>query len=364
MDLPLAGITVVELSQNASAPYAGTILADLGADVTKVEPPRGDEARRWGPPFCDGVAGIYWAMNRNKRLVVADLGNDRERDAIRSLIAERADICIQNLRPGRADALGLGAAEMIRRNPRLVYCSISAFGSAGPMAAMPGFDALAQAMTGVMSVTGDADGAPVRTGTSVCDLGAAMWCAIGAISAIYRRARTGTGGVIDTSLFETGLGWMGYHITNALLAGAEPGRHGSGHPLVVPNAAFATADGRILISANNDKLFGALCRALGAPALAADERFATNPARVAHRAALEPQLAAILGDRSSEHWLDALGAAGVPCAPILSVLDAAQHPQTRALDIVGGQPPVVRLPLTIDGERPPVTSPAPALPGR
>lgn len=362
MQLPLENTRVIELGQNASAPFCGSILADLGAQVTKVEKPTGDDARRWGPPFLQGTGGLFFALNRNKQSIAVDLRDPTQRDALRERIVCDADVCIQNLRPGRAGELGLGAQQLVSAAPRLVYCNIGAFGNAGPLASRPAFDAMAQAMSGLMSVTGEVDGPPLRTGTSICDMGTAMWAAIGIIGLLLRREATGRGGIVDASLFETGLGWMSYHVTNTLIAGNGPGRYGSGHALVVPNAGYPTRDGQVLIAANNDRLFRSLCDAIGAVALADDPRFSSNEARVDNREALDAELSPRLSARTTAEWIEALEAAGVPCAPVLGVADAAAHPQTKALDMLGGDPAVVRIPLSIDGQRPAVRNSAPPAP--
>jgi crotonobetainyl-CoA:carnitine CoA-transferase CaiB-like acyl-CoA transferase len=364
--LPLAGLRVVELGHSVAAPYAGLVLAELGAEVIKIEKPgKGDDARGWGPPFLDGAAAVFHALNRNKRSVVADLRDPKDLAALKALIAG-ADVVIQNLRPGQAEALGLGPKAMIAANPRLIYASIGAFGAAGPLRDQPGYDPLMQAMGGIMSVTGEpGDRPPVRVGTSIIDMGAGGWVVTGVLAALIRRAATGRGGEVATSLYETSLAWMLYHIASHAADGKEPGRHGSGAATIVPYQAFETADGYLVVGAGNDNLFRRLAPVVGLPELAEDPRYATNAARVENRATLIETLSAVFRTRTRAAWIEALRAAGVPCAPVQEVSELHAHPQTRALGILRGendprQLRTVGLPLLFDGVRPARDAPAPA----
>src|SRR5436190_8964017 len=280
---PLAETLVVDLTSSLAGPYCTQILAALGAEVVKVEhPQRGDETRQWGPPFWDGEGAIFLAANAGKRSLALDFRAPEGKEALLRL-ADRADVFIQSLRPGRADRAGLSEGDLRTRNPRLVYCNIGAFGRAGPSSHRPGYDPLLQAAGGIMSVTGEAGRPGVRVGVSVIDQTTGMWAAIGILSALWERERTGGGSVVDVSLYESAIGLVAYHLVGYLGSGEVPGRHGTAFPLICPYEAFAARDGEVMVAAANDKLFAGLCSALGAPELAGDPRFATNPDRVANR---------------------------------------------------------------------------------
>ena len=285
---PLSDITVIELGHSVAAPYAAEILADLGATVIKVEKrDGGDDARQWAPPYWHGSSAIFQSLNRNKFSVTVDLRDERERASLVRLIEERADVLIQNLRPGMVEELGLDAATLRARNKRLIYCGIGAFGRAGPLARRPGYDPLMQAFGGLMSVTGEAGEPPVRVGTSIIDMGAGLWSAIGILSALHHRTATGEGTTVDTSLYETALAWMTYHAANYQASGEVPKRHGSGTFGIVPYRGYATRDGYLLIGAANNTLFRKVAAALGHPEWADDARFLDNPRRVENRIALD-----------------------------------------------------------------------------
>lgn len=362
---PLAGITVVELGHSVAAPYAGQILSDLGAEVIKVEKPEGDDARKWGPPFVDGAAATFQALNRNKRSVVSRLRDAGERERLVRLIVERADVVLQNLRPGQADALGLGADTLRALKPDLVYCNMGAFGAKGPLAGHPGYDPLMQAFGGIMSVVGEEGWPSVRVGPSIIDMGTAMWGALGIVSALLRRRDTGLGGVVDVSLFETASAWMTMHAAQYLASNEMPRKVGSGQVGIVPYRAYPTADGELVVAAGNDKLFRGLCQVLGHPEWAADTRFGTNPDRVRNAAALYTLIEAEMLRHGNGRWTALLDAAGVPCAPVQNVQQMINHAQTRALGIVQNVPgasiAMVGLPVSFDGQRPAPRSAAPAL---
>jgi crotonobetainyl-CoA:carnitine CoA-transferase CaiB-like acyl-CoA transferase len=363
---PLSDITVIELGHSVAAPYAAEILGDLGATVIKIEKrDGGDDARKWAPPYWHGVSAIFQSLNRNKLSVAIDLRDARERELLTNLIVERADVLIQNLRPGMVEELGLDAGTLRARNKRLIYCSIGAFGRGGPLSERPGYDPLMQAFGGLMSVTGEAGQPPVRIGTSIIDMGAGMWSAIGILTALHQRTLTGEGCVVDTSLYETALAWMSYHAANYQASGEVPRRHGSGTFGIVPYRGYATSDGYLLIGAANDKLFRATARALGHPEWTDDPRFADNPLRVHNRVALDGMIEDVTRSRTSAEWQAALEAAGVPSAPMQTVDQVLAHPQTQALGIVQSSPDgrlsLVGLPLSFDGERPPFRFPAPQL---
>jgi formyl-CoA transferase/CoA:oxalate CoA-transferase len=348
--LPLQDVRVVDVTTSFAGPYCTMLLGALGADVVKVEPLAGDEARAWGPPFAGEDSALFVAANASKRSLAVDLRRGRD---VLVRLAEQADVFIQSLRPGLAEARGLGAGDVRARNPRLVYCSISSFGETGPWRLRPGYDPLAQAIGGIVSVTGERDGPRVRVGVSLIDQGTAMWAALGIVSALFEREHTGVGRVVEVSLYETALAYLSYHLTGYLASGEIPGRHGTAFPSIAPYQAFPCADGELMVAVGNDRLFVALCEALGIPELGADPRFATNPDRVAHR----DELASMLGEHflveTRATWLERLERAGVPAAPVQDVAEVAAHEQTKALGILqelGG--PVTPAPsLSVDGER-------------
>jgi crotonobetainyl-CoA:carnitine CoA-transferase CaiB-like acyl-CoA transferase len=362
---PLTGIKVVEIAQNLAGPMAAEILALLGADVVKVERAEGDDARRWGPPFWKGVSPGFLAVNANKRSITLDL-KDREALAWLADFVGGADVLVQNLRPGFLDELGLGPAALTARYPRLVYCSIWAFGATGPRRLQPGYEPMVQAFAGLMMVNGEEGGPPTRMGTSVLDYGSGMWTAIGALAGLVQRQVTGRGCVVDASLFETGLAWLKGHFASFRVSGVVPERQRTGSPRVVPFQGFATRTGPIVIAAGNDRLFARLAAVLGEPGWAADPRFATNEARVVGRAELIPAMERILLTRTKGEWIDLLEAAGVPCAPINTLPEAVADPQAVALGMIqpvpGDEYELVGLPLSFDGVRPGIHR-APPRPG-
>jgi len=364
-ETPLSDITVIELGHSVAAPFAGEILGDLGATVIKIEKhDGGDDARKWAPPYWHGLSAIFQSLNRNKLSVTVDLRDPAERELLVRLIVERADVLIQNLRPGMVEELGLDPATLRARNKRLIYCSIGAFGR-GPLGDRPGYDPLMQAFGGLMSVTGEAGEPPVRVGTSIIDMGAGMWSVIGILGALHHRGLTGEGTVVDTSLYETALTWMNYHAANFQASGEVPRRHGSGTFGIVPYRGYATRDGHLVIGAGNDKLFRALARVLGHPEWADDTRFISNPERVRNREALDAMIEAVTRAGASAQWQTALEAAGVPSAPMQSIDQVLAHPQTQALGIVQKSPDeklaLIGLPLSFDGVRPPFRTAPPQL---
>ena len=363
---PLSDITVIELGHSVAAPYAAEILADLGATVIKVEKrDGGDDARHWAPPYWHGVSAIFQSLNRNKFSIAVDLRDANERALLTRLIEERADVLIQNLRPGMVEELGLDAATLRTRNKRLIYCGIGAFGRGGPLSGRPGYDPLMQAFGGLMSVTGEAGEPPVRVGTSIIDMGAGLWSVVGVLSALHHRTLTGEGVVVDTSLYETALAWMSYHAANYQASGEVPKRHGSGTFGIVPYRGYATRDGYLLIGAANNTLFRKVAGALGHPEWADDARFLDNPRRVENRVALDALIEDVTRTDTSAAWQVALEAAGVPSAPMQSVDEVVAHPQTKALGMIQESPDgrltIMGLPLSFDGERPPFRRVAPQL---
>jgi crotonobetainyl-CoA:carnitine CoA-transferase CaiB-like acyl-CoA transferase len=359
---PIDGVRVVDVSSSIAGPTATQLLAALGADVVKVEPLAGDHARAWGPPFLQGEGAMFLASNAGKRSLAVDLGNERGREIVLRLV-DGADVFLQSLRPGAAERHGLGASELRARNPRLVHCSIGAFGAHGPLSDQPGYDPLLQAASGIMSVTGERDGPPVRVGVSLVDLGTGVWAALGVLAALYERERTGVGRTLELSLYETALSLLSYQLVGYLGAGAEPDRAGSAFPQIAPYQTFPTRDGDLMIVAGNDKLFAGLCDVLGVAELTADPHFKTNPDRVANRAELVALLEQRTKERESVELTEALVAAGVPVSPVYDVGEAARHPQTEALGILQslGDLVTVAAPLSADGERVLHHAPPPAL---
>jgi crotonobetainyl-CoA:carnitine CoA-transferase CaiB-like acyl-CoA transferase len=358
---PLAGIRVVDLTSSLAGPHCTEVLGALGADVVKVErPDGGDDTRSWGPPFWDGDGTLFLAVNANKRSLALRLSDPRGLEALLRL-ADGADVLVQSLRPGLAERSGFGPDAVRARNPRLVYCSIGAFGATGPLRDAPGYDPLIQAASGIMSVTGEADGGPVRVGVSLVDYMTGMWAALGIVAALGERERTGEGATLDTSLYETALGLMSYHLTGFVATGTAPGRLGTEFPLIVPYQAFATLDGHVMVAATNDRLFRLLCDAIDLPGLPDDPRFATNPARVENRVALGKALSARFAEEGTETWLERLGAAGVPAAPVQDVAAVAGHPQTEALALLEPGLRALGHALSVDGERIRNRTRAPAL---
>ena len=362
--LPLDGVKVVEIASNIAGPYAGLILASLGADVLKVERPEGDDARKWGPPFIGDTASIFHTVNLNKRSIALDLKDPAQLAWLKGYIAD-ADVLVQNMRPGAMEALGLGSAAMLELNPRLVYGSAAAFGAKGPMRLAAGYEPMVQAFAGVFSVNGEAERPGVRVGVSLLDVGTGMWTALGCIAGLLQRERTGKGVVVDTSLFETALGWLAGHFAGFRVSGDLPVRNPTGSNRVVVFQAFDAADGQIIIAAANDRLFAKLATELGHAEWASDPRFRTNPDRFTHRDVLIPTVAEIVKAHPRAHWIARLDAVGVPCAPINDLRQVAALPQTAALDIMQSAPEVpiefVGLPLSFDGQRPPIRRRAPKL---
>jgi crotonobetainyl-CoA:carnitine CoA-transferase CaiB-like acyl-CoA transferase len=361
---PLSGITVVEIGHSVAAPYAGMILGELGAEVIKVENPKGGDAcRGWGPPFTEGTATAFHAFNRAKRGITIDLTNPGQVAALRRLIQERTDVVIHNQKYGTLDKYGLSTAALTAEKPSLVCCNIGAFGSSGPLRDRPGYDPMMQAYGGLMSLLGEDGRPPVRVTVSIIDIATAMWSVIGILAALQERGRTGRGGVVDTSLYETTIAWMSLPISAYLASGEIPKRFGSGIEQIVPYQAFATADGYMMVSAGNDNLFRRLCNAVGRSGLAEDPRFRTNSDRVVNRSALIPILSDLFATQPLAVWMARLDAAGIPNGPIQAVDEVVADAQTAALEIIqrSGAISLVGLPLSLDGARPPLAKLAPRL---
>ena len=365
MGLPLDGVRVIEVGQALAGPLAGVILADMGAEVIKIEKPDGgDDARRMGPAFRGLDSMQFVEMNRNKRSVVLDLKTSAGLEQLETLLGT-ADVLVHNLRPGIPKSLKLDAASVCERHPRLIYCEISGFGDRGPLKDLGGFEPVAQAFSGLISVNGHPGAPPARVGTSVVDLGTAVWCAMGVIGALYRRERTGRGGSVTASLLETALAFVSPHIAAYANQGREPTRLGTGNPMLVPYQAFAASDGDILIAAGNDRLFEKLARTLGHPEWPQDARFASNRARLQHRAELIPLIGAEVVRETKSHWFTVLTRVGVPCAPVNTIPEAVADPHIQALEILQKLPGTSAIasgvPLRFDGHRPPFRIAAPEL---
>jgi crotonobetainyl-CoA:carnitine CoA-transferase CaiB-like acyl-CoA transferase len=362
----LDGIRVIEIGQILSAPFAGLIFADLGADVLKVEKPEGgDDQRRSGPLTKRGdVALAFHDVNRGKRSVVLDLKSP-EGVAQLHRLADDADVLVHNLRPGTAAALGIDGPDFVARHERLIYCTVSGYGHQGPLRNRPAFEPIAQAFSGLVSVNGFADGPPARIGASVVDYGTGMWAVIAILSALHRREATGKGCVINTSLLETALTWASPHIVSHVNLGREPKRQGTAHPTLVPYQVFETSDGPLMVAAGNDGLFIKLASALGHAEWGADERFRTSGARLTHREEIVAAVAAVLATGTRAAWLDRLITAGVPCGPVHTIGEAVRTEQVVAsgqlVPDVGGELMLVGLPMSFDGERPRMRGLAPEL---
>ncbi len=352
----LDGVVVADFSRVLSGPYCTMVLGDLGADVIKIERPgSGDEARGWGPPFAGGESAYYLAINRNKRSIAIDLARDDHRDVARRVVA-KADVLVENFRPGTMERLGFGYEECRALNPRIVYASISGFGETGPARDEPGYDYVAQARGGVMSITGEPDREPQKIGVAIADITSGLFCAIAILAALRRAEETGEGQRVHTSLFESQVAWLANQASNYLVGGMEPTRMGNAHPNIVPYQVFDAADKPFVVAVPNDAHWKRFCAAMDLTDLEHDERFATNAARVSNRADLIPQLAAVFQTRNRDEWIGLLVGAEVPCAPINSIAEVFEDPQTAALDLVETVPHptigdlrLVRSPLSLDG---------------
>ena len=333
---PLEGILVLDLSRVLSGPYCTMYLADMGARVVKVERPgSGDETRRFGPPFVNGQSTYFLSINRGKESVALDLKHPEGRAIARSL-AEQADVLVQNFRPGAADRLGLGWDDLHALNPRLVYASVSGYGGEGlpEFSQLPGYDVVIQGIGGLPGVTGPPDGPPFKVGTSIADLVAGLLALQGVTLALFARERTGVGQHVDISMQDGQVSLLTYHSTMYWATGERPPRLGNAHPSITPYETYAASDGYLNLAIANDAHFVRFCEVLGRPDLPRDERFATNPLRVANRAALNLIIEPLLGSRTVAEWIELIGGAGLVCGPIHDVGEALSHPQLRARDMI------------------------------
>lgn len=357
LDSPLKDIRICDLSQNLAGPFCCQILGDLGAEVIKVEPPGGDPAREWGPPFWGSDSTLFLSVSRNKRSIVLDLKSDGGKAALKKLAAT-CDVFVQSTRPGVPERHGYDYDSIRALRSNVIYLSVSGYGEQGPMRGAPGYDPLIQAFAGIMSVTGDPEGTPARVGGSVVDYGTGMWGAMAVLAALRKRELTGEGAKLEVSLLDTALNWVSYHLTGYLSTGQVPAPMGTGLAAIVPYQAFPAADGMIMIAAGNDGIYRRLCTALDLEELGGDSRFATNPQRVAHREVLVPIIEeatrrfplAELSRMLTEH--------GVPASPIHNMAEVAAHPQVAASEMLVRAPhrevddyQDVSLPIRVDGKR-------------
>lgn len=335
MDGPLEGVRVLELAHIMAGPVCGLLLADLGADVVKVERlPRGDGSRSFVPPDVDGESAAFMMLNRGKRGIALDLRDPAGVEIVRRLAAE-ADVLIENFRVGTMETIGLGWETLSAANPRLVYCQITGFGRTGPLASQGGFDLIAQGYSGLMSITGEGPGRdPVKVGAPVTDITAGILGALGVVGALFRRERTGRGALVDTSLYEAGVTHTYWQSAIALAGGGSSGPLGSAHPLSAPYQAFRTSDGWINVGASNQGTWRRLVDALGRGDLARDSRFATNALRMEHLEELVATLSREFATRGTDDWLRTLELAGVPAGPVASIGEMLEHPHTRSRDMV------------------------------
>ena len=366
--MPLSGLVVLDLTRVLAGPYATQLLGDLGAEVWKVERPgAGDETRHWGPPFVAGHSAYFLSVNRNKRSAALDFENPAHRDALLRA-AREADVVVENFVPGDLARYGLDAASLRRAKPELIVCSITGFGQDGPYAELPGYDAVLQGFVGLMSVTGEADGRPLKVGVAVIDVLAGIHAASAILAALVGRLRGGGGAHLDLALFEVGVASLVNVAQSALSTGRPARRHGTAHPTIVPYQTFAAADGELVVAVGNDAQWRRLCEAIGASDLAADPRFAANPGRVLHREDVVGALSARLAKRGRDAWLATLRDARVPAGAVRGMDEVvrdqalAQRDMVRRGALDGGMAvDLLAMPWRIEGARPPLRLPPPLL---
>ena len=368
---PLDGVRVLDLSRVLAGPWAAQLLADYGADVIKVERPEaGDDTRAWGPPWWDQEGqrvGVYFlCANRGKRSVAIDIASPEGIAQVKSLAME-ADVLVENYKVGQLAKYGLDAASLQALNPRLIYCSVTGYGQDGPMAHKAGYDMAVQAEGGLMSITGEPGGEPQKVGVAITDLMTGLYASTAILAALHERNTTGRGRVIDACLFDVQVAMLANQAGNRLVGGTRPTRMGNSHPTIVPYGVVPTKDGHLVLAIGNDGQFARFCEVAGQTPVAQDARFATNPARVVNRETLLPQIAEWTRTRTTAEWVDLLGPAAVPAAPILEVADVMDHPQVAARGMVvpadpaSGRPALVAQPMRFDGQRPVSDLPPPAL---
>jgi len=329
----LSGVTVIDLTRYLSGPFCTMILGDLGADVIKIEQPgKGDDARAIGP-FVNGESMYFVSVNRNKRSVELDLRSSEDREVMKSL-CRSADVLVESFRPGTMEKWGLGYEMLRNENPRLIYASLTGFGQTGPMREAPAYDIVVQAMSGIMSITGQEGGPPTRVGASIGDLVPGLFLTIGIVSALYERERSGLGQRLDIAMLDCLVAILENAIARYMSTGVAPGPIGNRHPSIAPFDAFQAKDGHLIIAAANDSLFARLCAAIGADELIQDGRFKDNPSRSKNQSDLKKLLESVLTQEPISHWLDILRGAGIPCAPVLSIPHVVEYPQVLARDMV------------------------------
>jgi crotonobetainyl-CoA:carnitine CoA-transferase CaiB-like acyl-CoA transferase len=364
--LPLTGVRVADFSRVLAGPLATMVLADLGADVVKVERPEtGDDTRGWGPPFVRDDAAYFLSLNRNKRSVVVDLATERGRADARRL-ALASDVVVENFRPGLMARFGLDHAALAAEHPGIVTCSLTAFGDEEGPAARPGYDIIMQALSGLMSITGSPGGEPTKVGVALLDVICGLYAANAIQAALVRSRETGRGRHVEVSLFDASVAAMVNQAANHLLGGLVPGPMGTAHPNIVPYQLFRASDRPFILAAGNDRMFARTCEVIGRPELAADERFATNGGRVRHRNELVPILERAFAGRTAAGWLSALEGVGVPCAPVRAIDEVFASPEGAAAIQVVDDPErgplrLVADPIRVDGERLPARRPPPLL---
>ena len=362
--LPLAGVRVLDATSNIAGPFGGAILADLGADVVKIETPSGDPSRSMVP--VDGDRSAYFhIVNRNKSVESIDLKSEIGKSRLAELMSD-ADVFLTNFLPDRLSALDLQPADLMKKFPRLIVGNLSSYGSTGPDASAPGYDGTIQARTGIMHVTGEADGDPVRAGVSVLDVGGGMWLAIGILAAIVERNKSGKGTLVETSLFETGATWVSYHLSAEQLSGLPSVRSGSGRPTFSPYGIFATGDGAICIGVGSDNIFRKLCTLIAREDLFSDSRFISNADRVKNKKILMTEIEKALAAKSALDWAEILGRNGVPADRVALPEELFEDKQAEAIKVLLPYPDsqskvkeIPGLPLRFNGQRPPIRKPAP-----
>jgi crotonobetainyl-CoA:carnitine CoA-transferase CaiB-like acyl-CoA transferase len=355
-ELPLAGLVVVEMGSSIAGPYAARILSDMGAQVFKVEHPEGgDVARTWGAQTLHGTTAANQCMNRGKQSIRVDMKNAEEVAELKRFIVHEVDVVLQNLRPGSAAGFGLGADQLLALKPALIYCDQGTFGHAGPLAQLPGYDPLMQGFSGIADATGEGEGGPSRVGPPLVDLGTGMWSAMGILGALHKRDTTGCGSKVQTSLYETALGFMTVHASLYQATGSAPRRDGLRGPMIAPNGGYDCADGVLMIVCATEAQMGRLCEAIEAPHLLANPKFATTSSRSQHHGELAQALSAVLRHQSRAHWAAKLDAANIPNAPVHTLPEMMVHDQTLATGMLQEAPDgtfsVVALPIQFDGAR-------------
>ncbi len=364
----LSGYRILDLTQNVAGPYCTQVLGDLGAEIIKIERPgSGDDTRAWRPPEIGGQSSTFLALNRNKKSICIDL-DSAEGVAVLQKLTASADVVIHSLKPGSAESRGFGYEDLKACRSDLIYCAISAFGENGPMREMPGYDPLMQAFSGIMSVTGNPDDDPVRVSVSLIDMGTGMWAALGIMSALLQRSRTGEGADVRASLLDTGLSWMTIFVASYLASGKLPQKMGSAMGMTAPYELFKTSDGHVFIAAANDRLFSKVCDALKCPSLVSDERFARNDQRVKNRVVLHELIEKQTVGMSTQEAVQALRKVGAPCSELNNLSQVLSHEQVQATGMISSLPvqgalehKVVATPLSMNGKRSTLQAPPPAL---